>query len=93
VLKGSYEEVLAYKYSDDLWGFRRPDFKVRKRLSVIFRRAEQPHRLILDNGPVWTIWIKFRERRDWGFWPEVSPGTYRWVNWQEYEEIMESDIK
>jgi len=32
-----------------------------------YRRAESPHRLEVVDGPVWTIFIAFRRRRDWGF--------------------------
>lgn len=35
-----------------------------------FRRAEQPHRLEIALGcrPCWTLWIRFRNRRRWGYY-------------------------
>ena len=39
------------------------------------RRAERSHRLeLLDGRPAWTIWIRFRNRRRWGFY---EPGGWR----------------
>lgn len=33
------------------------------------RRAEDIHRLELVAGqPAWTLWIRWRNRRQWGFW-------------------------
>jgi len=52
--------------------FRRPRF------SIGWRRAEFKHRLELSR-PVWTIVIRFRFRRTWGFWPN---GVFR--PWDKY---------
>jgi hypothetical protein len=43
---------------------------------IVFRRAETPHRLErgLDGRPCWTLWIRFRSRRQWGYF---EPGGWR----------------
>lgn len=49
--------------------------------AVVFRRAEDAHRLILPlgAGPAKTLWIIGRKRRSWGF---HAPGG--WKHWREY---------
>lgn len=61
-------------------------FKIRMEGDVVFRRAETAHRLLLEDSigqdiPVITIWIKFRDRREWGFYPPPAGG---WIHWDEY---------
>lgn len=36
-------------------------------LSMAYRRATDRHRVILDNGPCWTVVITGPRIRDWGF--------------------------
>lgn len=43
-------------------------------------RAEDPHRLELREGPVWTLVFCGRKRREWGFHAEEG-----WVHWREWE--------
>lgn len=50
----------------------------RGRFSVLFRPAEWQHRLELEK-PVWTLVIKFRTRRSWGF--IMKDG---WHKWEKY---------
>lgn len=52
----------------------------RRRFSVLYRPAEWQHRLELVR-PTWTIVVRFRRIRDWGFW--LPNG---WMNWREYGE-------
>lgn len=48
--------------------------------SVIFRKAETPHRLVLDKGAVaWTLWLRWPPRRQWGF--HCPKG---WVHWKQF---------
>ena len=54
LLTGGYWE---HTMTERLW---------RRRFSVLYRPAEWQHRLELEK-PVWTLVIKFRSRRDWGF--------------------------
>lgn len=50
----------------------------RRRFSVLYRPAEWQHRLELER-PCWTLVIKFRSRREWGF--ITASG---WQKWTEY---------
>lgn len=50
----------------------------RPRWSVLYRKAEFTHRVITFE-PVWTLVVRFRERRAWGFWPEG-----KWMRFTEY---------
>jgi hypothetical protein len=49
------------------------------RFSVIRRRAEDLHRLVLTR-PVWTLVLTGPRRREWGF--EIDG---QWVHWQDAE--------
>lgn len=44
-----------------------------------FRRAETPHRLVLTK-PVWTLWLRWPRRREWGF--HCPSG---WVHEKDYK--------
>jgi hypothetical protein len=47
---------------------------------ICFRRAEHRHRVELVAGkPAWTLVIRFKERRDWGFWERG--GFVQWNKW------------
>ena len=100
ILKGKYKEILASKFETG-WDLTFPQEKIRKPVSIVFRKAEQPHRLILESDPslntypqkekpVWTLWIKFGDRRDWGFWTRIEDergSTFKWIQWEEYLKI------
>jgi hypothetical protein len=70
ILKGSYIEHTT------------EGKKVRRPFVPVFRKAEKLHRLELSQ-PVWSLFIKFRERREWGFMDE----KLGWVKWDEYEKV------
>ena len=58
ILHGSYIEVLP----DEQISMRRAG-------SIQFRRATDTHRVVLiDNHPVWTLFITGPVKRMWGFW-------------------------
>lgn len=58
-----------------------PTFERRYRMGQLNRCvAEQPHRLELREGPVWTLVFCQKKRRDWGF---HSPDG--WVHWLDWE--------
>jgi hypothetical protein len=69
-----------------LWrGYREHNQKgVRNVLPLLgtrFRRAEYQHRVELRAGkPSWSLFIRFRKRREWGFWDKVS-GFILWNKW------------
>lgn len=86
ILRGSYVEHIA------VWPLRWDEAdqlieEVHRRGigNIIYRRGDVPHRLVLPQGtngrekPVWTLWIKFREWRTWGFWI----GRH-WMHWKDY---------
>lgn len=37
--------------------------------SIIYRRADMPHRVLLRPGskPIWTLWLRGSHQREWGF--------------------------
>jgi hypothetical protein len=47
--------------------------------SVLWRPAEWRHRLRLAERPTWTLVLRFRRRRAWGF---ITPQG--WQDWQAY---------
>lgn len=61
-------------------GFFR-DVTVRRRAWVpYFRKAEAPHRVVLRTSkPVWSLWLRWPSRRDWGF--HCPKG---WRTWEEF---------
>lgn len=93
VLRGSYTELLAPRLIR-LYNVDKPLRLVRKRGAIVYRKAEQPHRLIINDGqPVWTLWFKFGDRRDWGFYvydPRIN--LYVWTQWEEYERLYADDL-
>lgn len=60
-------------------------FQVQSR-RILFRRPSTPHRVVLYRDsegrpiPVWSLFIKFPDVRNWGFW---LPGAL-WVPYTEY---------
>ncbi len=50
----------------------------RRRFSVLFRPAEWKHWIEVQQ-PVWTIVLRLRRVREWGFWTERG-----WIDWQTY---------
>lgn len=67
VLRGAYREVTplgAY---------------LRKRGSFVFRSATASHRLEVESGPVWTLFITGPVVREWGFHCPKA-----WVPWREF---------
>ena len=74
LLWGTYREWFSHAWQHPKWKLRVP-------FLPIYRRAETPHRVeLVDEKPVWTLWIRGPERRNWGFW--CSP--FRWVPWEDY---------
>lgn len=58
----------------------------RKPWRVYFRKAETLHRVkLVDSRPVWTIWVRWPERRRWGYWCD-SKG---WVDAEAYNRAAD----
>ncbi len=52
----------------------------RRALWLYFRKAEDPHRVVLrDSRPVWSLWLRWPARREWGFWCPKG-----WRTWQDF---------
>lgn len=75
ILKGSYHEVTP---STDLFKYKITHYP---RWSVIFRRATDSHRLVLDSteNSTWTLFITGPKIREWGF--HCPQG---WVHWKKF---------
>ena len=50
----------------------------RRRFSLLWRPAEWRHWVEIER-PVWTLVLRLRRRRVWGFWTERG-----WLDWQTY---------
>jgi|HubBroStandDraft_4_1064222.scaffolds.fasta_scaffold00046_32 hypothetical protein len=72
LLTGTYLEQFSHAWEA-------PRAKLRLPLIPYFRRGETPHRVVLHRGPVWTIWIRLKPHREWGF--HCAKG---WRHWREY---------
>lgn len=73
LLWGSYREWFSHAWEKPRWKLRLP-------IIPYFRKAETPHRVELHRGaPVWTIWIRLKPRRNWGFHCRAG-----WVPHEEY---------
>lgn len=57
----------------------------RRPLSILYRPAEHAHRLELVR-PVWTLVIRFRVRRHWGFFTRDG-----WLPWRAYSDTYCDD--
>lgn len=75
---GYYEHCIVPGY--DAGEFRRnvEVSRWRRRFSVLYRPAEWAHRLELVQ-PTWTLVLRWRRRRDWGFFTRNG-----WRNWRDY---------
>lgn len=74
ILVGSYFEVL-----------KGGEVKFWPRWSFICRKAETPHRIIVDE-PVWTLVWAGPNRRKWGFWINNV-----WTYWREAMSQWETE--
>lgn len=91
LLSGSYAEVVpgAERGGEErmLVGERGEPLRVLRRRagSIVFRRAEQAHRLIIDEGDCWSLFITGRKTREWGF---HCPNG--WVHWRDFVDDADS---
>ncbi|QHS09154.1 hypothetical protein [Sinimarinibacterium sp. NLF-5-8] len=82
ILSGGYTEVLPTRQSQP----PRADFEPggtcrvsRKPGDLVFRLGRTRHRLEIDRGEAWTLFITGFNYRRWGFW--CAKG---WVFWQDF---------
>ncbi|MBI2770020.1 MAG: hypothetical protein HYX47_10380 [Burkholderiales bacterium] len=90
VLRNPYQELMPAKRGDPdaiLGGFANLDepFRIRDRKpgALVFRRADSRHKLLLHNGPVWTLFIHGRGNQD-GDWGYYVPSLGRVVDRRLY---------
>jgi len=69
VLSGEYREVLVDRVV------------IRRAGDVVFRRATTAHRIVVENGPVCTLFITGRRSREWGFRTQTG-----FIPWKEYTD-------
>lgn len=74
IIEGSYKELTAAN----------PDGQLFEAGSYRHMSAETAHRLIVVDGPVWTLVFTGPRRREWGFHCKNADGSPRWVPWQEF---------
>ena len=49
-------------------------------ISSRYRTGTYRHRVeLIKDKPAWSIFIRFKEQRDWGFWPKE--GFIQWNKW------------
>lgn len=72
LLTGCYREWFSHAWESPRWTLRLP-------LIPYYRKADTAHRVELHRGRLWTIWIRFRPWREWGF--HCPKG---WKHWKEY---------
>lgn len=73
ILNRGYWEVIGVGGIWHQWKLRRPGVPY-------FRKAETPHRVVLhDDRPVWTLWLRWPPRRQWGF--HCPKG---WIHWKKF---------
>lgn len=63
VLWGGYSEITSHAWESRKARWCGPG-------AVIFRKAELPHRIELPpgHGAVWSLWLRWPFRREWGFY-------------------------
>lgn len=77
--QGMAERDAAYKNDrHGSWRESKPVRTWRPRFSILWRPAEWQHRLELVR-PTWTLVVRFRRRREWGF---ITPAG--WLDWRAY---------
>jgi hypothetical protein len=80
LLKGELIEVLQSDWGNQKWRYI-------KRFRPVFRRAVHAHRLILIEGPAWTLFITGPVIRSWGF---HCPN--KWVHWRDFTDSTGNGI-
>jgi hypothetical protein len=80
ILTGGYWEVTSHAWEPLKRTFHGPS-------SLIWRTATQPHRVLLKEGtgPVWTLWLRGKGTRDWGFWcPKGWRPFHEYIDKRDY---------
>lgn len=76
VLRGGYVEEVTQKDGRIRTRHNRPGM-------LLYRPAEHTHRIhALPKGSCWTLVLRFRRRRDWGFHTQDG-----WVPWRRFIDL------
>ena len=81
LLKGGLIEVLPFPPHG--W----QHWKRIRRVVPVFRRATHAHRIVLAEGPAWTLFITGPVVRNWGF--HCPKG---WVHWKDFTDASGNGI-
>ena len=76
----------AFLFHSGYWEHTPTGRHWRRRFSVLYRPATWKHYVEIPN-PKWTVVIRFRQIREWGFWIHGV-----WHHWRSIELIRSSDI-
>lgn len=99
LLQGRYFEERFIRKPRE--GYPLPEIRKRLMPRIIMRLPATPHRIVLDRDVegrevrIWSLFIKFPDVRDWGFWCPGLPRTperssqCRWVPWQQYVQGLD----
>ena len=80
LLTGCYQEWFNHSWEPPRWRLRVP-------LVPYYRAGDTPHRVLLHRGRLWTLWIRFKPWREWGF--HCPKG---WVHWTDYVDKRDSGL-
>lgn len=78
LLTGCYREWFSHNWEAPRWKLRLP-------LIPYYRRAATAHRVELHRGPLWSLWIRFKPWREWGFYCPKG-----WMHWRDF---VDSDYR
>lgn len=89
ILEGSYSEIMpATEASTNIDGLSyvpdRPLLRSEQRrlCDIVYREAIAAHRIVLTNGPVWSLFMTGPVQRSWGFYCPRG-----WVHWREFTAV------
>ena len=83
LLAGRCHEIVGktWSYPRYLRTHRYEQIRRPRRLWPLFRKATHLHRMVIEDGPVWTLFITGPHIREWGF-----QCPKRWVHWREFTD-------
>ena len=90
ILRGAYVEVTENDRHKTVIQYRGSLFslpiRVWPRRTIAYRPATFRHRIMLiNNQPVWTLFITGPVIRPWGFWCRHQDRTEMFVPWQQFD--------
>ena len=77
ILKGGYVEHSEREVRN---GYIKKWSKIYHPFQILYRKAEHRHRLEIHQT-CWSLVLRFKVRRKWGFWTKLG-----WVHWKLFNE-------